>query len=129
MESLATKSLGTHKQTGLPLQANITSLNISAKNETVTVSYDVVVLDKEGNVFQTLSRESYTRKNLPEEVQRGALMTLGKSTESKVLAASMKFDALKNSSVGQAIMAMLAADLEAFDGTPESLEQKRLIKE
>lgn len=93
MTPIAQKSIGVNQTTGLEQIVKIHQINIDAKAEKIVVVYDVDTISPTGVVVATESNKTFERFN--GEVNK-------------------KFDALRNSPIGQGITALLTSDLDSY---------------
>jgi len=108
------KDLGIDSNTGLKKEAQITDCHIEGLNGRVVVIGREVTIDKNGNVDKTLKTFTYTRFDKLEV----------RNEEGEIIEpANLKLTQLAESQVGQMIKQMCQFDLQAYDGTEESLKQ------
>lgn len=116
MTILAKKSFGIDDETGLEKEIHIWHISINGKEDTINIGYDIVLLSPKGKVVSVVSTNNYNRYNRPAIIEDGI----------EVKPANMKFDALKNSPVGQGILQMLSADIaniKSFDTLVQDITQ------
>ncbi len=116
MTLLGTKNLGKDVVTDLDRQLQIWQITIDGKSEVILVVYDIVLLAPNGSIAKVESTDNFRRFNRDAVIQ----------DEIEVKPANLKFDALKLSPVGQAILGMLQLDLnliQSFETLAEDLRQ------
>lgn len=110
--------MGSDNEWGLPAQMQIWELNIDAETEIISVRYKIVTTTPTGKEDVRVDK-IYTRFN-----SRTTDTPTPFNGFKTVTQDNLKFDELRESQVGQMITGMLGLDVEAFDGTPESIAQK-----
>lgn len=102
---LATKSIGTDPLTGLEQRVSIYQFTADSNAEVISVAYVVEMLSPTGVIVATSDVKSFIRSNKEEEKDGDGNV---------VVPALMQFDALRNSEIGQGIVAMLVNDLNSY---------------
>lgn len=98
---IAIKSFGTDLESGLEKQIRIWGLFCDAKNESITVYYETVLISPTGYLFSTIKNGSYVRTRA-------------------------KFTTLRESQLGQGIESIIASDLlmiNSYETIDEDLKQ------
>lgn len=104
---IASKSFGIDDFTGLEKALFVFKQTNDAKNETIIMDYDIVLLSPNGKIVSILYSDNYTRYNMPNK---------------------NKFDELRQSQIGQAIEALIQNDLNGIQ-TFVSIKQDLLQTE
>lgn len=116
MAAIATKDIGINPENGLNQRINVWQITIDSKAEVVIVVYNIETLSPNGVVVTTSENKTYTRSNNPET----------DTTE-----ANMKYDSLRESTVGQMIKGMIDLNLSIIKSISDlgKLEQDVILKE
>jgi hypothetical protein len=90
---ITSKSLGIDQETGLEKKIIIHTLEINSQTEVITVKYQVALVSPTGKIMAVLENGQYTRFNSP---------------------IKQKYNALRDSAIGQGIIQMLGLDLDLY---------------
>lgn len=111
MTPIATKKIQNDPKTNLEQYINVWQLTIDAKAEIISVVYEVVVVAPNKEVASVKEISNYTRCNIPELVEI-------KDEDGKVISpkveASLKFNELRDSQLGQTIAAMIQQTINLY---------------
>lgn len=132
MIPIAKKSLGIDQQSGLEQQIVINQLTIDSESEIVVIVYRIELLSPKGTVIKRSHPLNYTRYNLPDILYKeGDIITpevldedgitiitpavIATGVEVK-LTGNMKFNLLRNSTLGQGITGLINLDINNIKG-------------
>lgn len=131
MTPISIKSLGIDQESGLEQQISVTQLTIDAEAEMVVIIYRIELLSPNRTIVRRSNPLSYTRYNLPtilynpgEIIKKAVLDENGEIITPEIIAiggeikliGNMKFDLLRNSSLGQGITGLINLDINAIKG-------------
>lgn len=108
---IASKSFGTDQETGLEKRILAHSFHCDAKANRITVICDVVLMSPTGKIVSIVMPVTYRRENI---------------AETPTINASLKFDQLRNSQIGQGIIQLIQGDINAitsFNTIADDLKQ------
>lgn len=113
---IAEKSLGTNQEHGLEMRLVVFSIIINAKIPLIEVFYDIVLMSPKGKIVSVLTEGRYHRSNQEET-----------ETEEE----NMKFNALRESSLGKGIQQLIQSDInqiQSFETIADDLKQAINLK-
>lgn len=105
MKYLVKKELGIDEITGLNQRVIITQFMIDAASEKISIQYKIETLSPTGVVVKSSNPLVYTRYNRVEVLDENGNV---------VKEANMKFNQLKDSTLGQTILGMLQTDIDGY---------------
>lgn len=105
---IASRALGTDEKSELNKRLDVAHIHIDAKGERIVVTYDIVLVSPTGLAVSVLETKTYTRHNRQATADKPA---------------NLKFNALRDSLIGQGIIELVSSDISNYDGTDKSLEQ------
>lgn len=107
-------NLGLDEETSLNKKAIIWQIVIDGKSRIITVVYDIVLLSPRETVVKTVLTDVYTRFNSSEVLDKDGNV---------IKAVNMKWDALRNSPIGQGILQLIATDVSNYNNSMNDLKQ------
>ncbi len=103
-QEILVKKIGIDSVTGLEVQARVWKVIIDAKIETIQVEYDLEYLSPKGIVVKSVP-SAYTRFNQPAQLDSEGV---------EIVPAKMKFNELRNSSIGQGITFIITDTFKSY---------------
>jgi len=119
MGALVKKVIGQDVKTGLNIECQIWQIVIDSKAEMINVVYDLVLLAPNGEIATVLKTDHFVRLNQP------AILDKDGNT---IKLANLRFNDLRVSPIGQAIIGMLTTDInlvQTVTSIVTDLEQKQ----